>query len=134
MVRTEDEITTKAPIAVTLGGEEYNVAPLVIAKSRPWRAKFSKALGSLSQYSETTAEDGELFGEAINAMLVGMPDQVIDLFFDYATDLPREKIENAATDTEMAKAFEQVIEIAFPLAGSMVGTMTKMGAKEKDSP
>jgi len=56
-------------------------------------------------------------------MLVEMPDKVIDLFFAYAKDLNREEIEAVATDSEMARAFEKVVEMAFPLARSLVGAM-----------
>ncbi len=124
--RTEEEKLAQASIVVILGGKEYKIAPLVIRDSREWRKKVVTSLSSLPQYTRVTADDVELFGKAINAMLVVMPDQVIDLFFAYARGLNRQDIENVATDAEMAKAFEQVVEIAFPLASSLVGTMTKL--------
>ena len=58
-------------------------------------------------------------------MLVAMPDKVFDLFLDYARDLNREEIESTATDYEVARAFEEVAALAFPLATSLVNAMAK---------
>lgn len=126
MSRTEEQKVAQAPIEVILGGKKYNIAPLVIRDSRAWRAKVVEPISSLPAYEGVTTENTELFGKAINAMLVQMPDKVIDLFFDYARDLNREEIEAIATDSEIAKAFEQVVDVAFPLANSLVGTMVKL--------
>lgn len=124
--RTEEEIVAQAPITVTLGGKPYEIKPLVIRDSRKWRTKVVEVLSTLPAYAKVTTEDTELFGEAINAMLGVMPDKVIDLFFAYAEDLNQEEIEAVATDAELAVAFEQVVELAFPLANSLVGTMVKL--------
>jgi len=122
--RAEGDKVVHAPIVVILGGQEYKINILVIKDSRPWRAKVVKALSKLPEYTKVTTDDSELFGKAIDAMLVGMPDTVLDLFFEYAKSLDREEIEDVASDAEVAKAFEQVVEVAFPLANSLVGTMT----------
>jgi hypothetical protein len=63
----------------------------------------------------------------MSAMLKEMPDEVVDLFFEYAKDLDRSKVEGEANDAEVAKAFSQVIEIAFPLFTSLATTMEKLG-------
>jgi len=77
-------------------------------------------------YANVTSDKPDEFGDALNAMLVAMPDKVIDLFFQYAKDLNRDEIEAVATDTEMSKAFEQVVQLAFPLAKSLVGAMANL--------
>lgn len=123
--RSEEQKVTQAPVVVILGGKEYKITPLVIRDSRVWRSEVSKALGMLPQYAKVTTEDPpEMFGKAIDAMLVVMPDLTVDLFFSYAKELDRDEIEGIATDSEIAKAFEQLVEIAFPLAQSLTGTMT----------
>ncbi|MBT9164025.1 MAG: hypothetical protein DDT23_00014 [candidate division WS2 bacterium] len=126
MARNEEEKLTKAEIEIILGGKSYFVRPLVIKESRKWRAKFSAVLGELPQYTGITTDTPDKFMAAINAMLVGMPDKIVDLVFDYAPELDRKEIEATATDAEMAKAFEQIIEVAFPLARSLVGAMGKL--------
>ncbi len=125
MERTEEDKILQSGIKVILGGQEYEIRPLVIRESREWRKKVVEALAGLPSYVNVTTEDAEGFGKALGAMLVDMPNQVIDLFFDYAKELneEREEIEDKATDAEMAKAFEEVIKVAFPLASSLVGTV-----------
>jgi len=123
MERTEEDKVVQAGIKVVLGGVEYSIAPLVIKDSREWRKGVVSLLSSLPQYTDVTTDTPDEFGDALNAVMVALPDKVTDLFFLYAKDLNREEIEETATDTELAKAFEQVVEIAFPLAQSVTKTM-----------
>lgn len=134
MGRTEEQIVAQAPIVVILGGKEYEIAPLVIRDSREWRAKVIKLIAPLPQLVSTKIDTPDEFGQVLTEMLVTMPDQVIELFFDYAKDLDREEIEGIATDEEMAKAFEAVLNVAFPLAESAPGVITRLyPAKTKRS-
>ena len=118
-MRTEEQIVSRTPIVVVLGGEEYSVKLLVIEDSRKWRGEVAKLLASIPQYANATTDDSVAFEKVMTAMVVGMPDTITDLFFQYAKDLNRDEIEGVATDAEMAKAFEEVVSIAFPLVGSM---------------
>lgn len=123
MKRTEDEKVVQGSICVILGGEKYYIAPLVIRDSREWRKKVVDLISELPKYAEITTDTPDEFGDALKAMLVATPEKVAALFFEYAKDLKKDEIEAKATDMELAKAFEQVIEIAFPLAQSMTKTM-----------
>lgn len=124
--RADEQIVARAPIVVILGGKEYEVAPLVIRDSREWRAKVIKLIAPLPQLVSIKIDTPEEFGQALTEMLVTTPDQVIELFFDYAKGLNRAEIEGIATDAEMAKAFEEVIKVAFPLAESAPGVITRL--------
>jgi len=124
--RTEEDKVLKAPVTVTLGGKAYEIAPLVIAESRKWRARFIKILQEYPQYAQVTTDTPEKFNSALHNLLVAMPDEVIDLFFDYARNLDRQQIESEATDEEVAAAFEQVVKLAFPLVTSLAGAITKL--------
>lgn len=124
--RTEEDKILQSEISIILGGKEYKIKPLVIKESRKWRANFAKVLGELPQYMKITTDTPDQFMNAINAILVTMPDKIVDLIFDYAPELNREEIENNATDAEMAKAFEQIVEVAFPLARSLTGATSKV--------
>ena len=119
--RTEEEKLTRAPILVILGGKKYEIAPLVIRDSRVWRKKLIALIASLPALVNTTmdAENPKGFVDALTQMMVTMPEQVLDLFFDYAKELDREEIEGVATDAEIAKAFEEVVQVVFPLAQSL---------------
>lgn len=123
MTRTEEDKVTQAEIKVILGGEEYPIKPLVIRDSREWRREVVELISELPKFADITTDTPDEFGEALKAMLVSTPEKVAGLFFKYAKELDQEEIEAKATDTELAVAFQQVIEIAFPLAQSMTKTM-----------
>jgi len=129
MERTEDQKASQDPITVVLGGEEYSVKLLVIKDSREWRKKAVELLASLPQYANVTTDDADAFSVAMNALIVAMPDSITDLFFQYARDLDRDKIESVANDQEIATAFEQVVTVAFPLVGSMSVLAEKIGER-----
>ena len=124
--RTEEEKLTRAPITVILGGDKYEIAPLVIRDSRGWRKKVIELLAPLPEMVKTTSRNPKAFGDVLNRMLVTMPDQVLDLFFEYAKDLDRKEIEDKATDEEMAEAFKEVVKVAFPLAESLPKVMERL--------
>jgi hypothetical protein len=130
-IRTEEDKIVQAPIKVTLGGKKYEVKPLVIKDSREWRKRVVQFLSPLPQYTNVTSDKPEQFMAALNAIMVTMPDQVTDLFFEYAKELNREEIEAIATESEVAKAFEQVVEVAFPLSQSMVTTLGVIAPKKQ---
>jgi len=124
--RTEEQMVARASIEVILGGKTYKIAPLVIRDSREWRKKAISLIATLPQLINTTMDDSVGFGDALTKMMVDMPDQVLDLFFEYAKDLDREEIEGVATDAEMAKAFEEVVQVAFPLAQSLPKAIARL--------
>ena len=124
--RTEEQKLTKAPITVMLGGKEYEIKPLVIRDAREWRKKLASLLSQLPAYVNITTDNPEGFAQAMNAMVGGMPDQMADLFFAYAKDLPRDEIEASATEVELGEAFNVLMGVAFPLLKSLTGAMAKV--------
>ena len=124
--RTEEQKVVRASIVVILGGKEYEVAPLVIRDSREWRKKVIGLIAPLPRLVKVTMDNPEDFESVLTQMMVTMPDQVIDLFFEYAKNLNREEIEGIATDAEMAKAFEEVVKVSFPLAESLPKVMGRL--------
>ena len=125
-MRDESSIVSQAPILVYFGGKEYQIRPLVIKESREWRQQLAKMMGELSPVVNVTTDTPDKFQEAMNSLLVTMPDTVVDLVFAYGYELPRDEIEAVATDAEMAKAFESILEVAFPLARSVTGITGKL--------
>ena len=131
MKRTEEEKLTQAGFKVILGGKEYDVAPLVIRDSREWRKKVIELIAPLPTLALTSLDTPEGFGQALSSMLLEMPNEVIDLFFDYTKDLNRPEIEAVTTDEEMAKAFMEVIAFAFPLADSPAEVLRRLYPQKK---
>ena len=126
MERTEDQKVSQDPITVTLGGKEYEVKPLVIVESRKWRKEVAGLLASLPEYARIDTSDIDAVQGAVGKLLSSMPDSIIDLFFQYAKELPREEIEKVATDAEVAEALTQVVSIAFPLVNSLTTLVERM--------
>jgi len=126
MERTEEQKVAQAPIVVTLGGKDYEIAPLVIRDSRVWRKNYAEATAPLFELVNAAIENTEDFGNVVKQMMVIMPDKVIDLFFEWAKDLNREEIEGLTTDAEMAVAFGEVVKIALPLSESLPKAMARL--------
>ena len=124
--RTEEEILARAPIVVKLGGQEYKIAPLVIRDSRLWRKKVNDLIAPFPRQIKVTMENPKDFEEVLEQMTVTMPDQVVDLFFEYAKELPREEIEGKATDAEIGRAFQEVVQGAFPLTSMLPKVMGRL--------
>lgn len=126
VVRTEEDKLLKAPLVVILGGKEYQIELLVIKDAREWRKKAAKVLSYIPKYANVSTDDAEGFAGAMSAMLVEMPDEMTNLFFEYAKNLDRDEIEATATEAELAKAIEAVMEVAFPLLRSMTSAWGKL--------
>ena len=126
MARSETDKLFHLPVVVKLGGSDYSIAPLVLKESRKWRAKVAELLGKLPGYAKATTDDPVEFEQAIQGIMVTMPDVIVNLFFDYARDLNRDEIEAIATEAEIADAFTKVLEMAFPLARSLVRSLETM--------
>lgn len=124
--RKEEDIVAQASIEVTLGGKPFAIPPLVICKAREWRKKVVSLIAPLPSLIKVTTDDGADFGKALSQILTTNSDKVIDLFFDYAKDLNRKEIERSATEAELAAAFEQILEVAFPLAASPMKILERL--------
>jgi len=136
--RTEEQKVFQEPVKVTLGGREFDVKPLVIKYSRPWRKKVIDLISVLPKYAQASTNDPDEFAKAMQMLMVECQDQVIDLFFEYAKDLNRDEIEEIATEKDLSDAFEVVIGLAFPLAETlplvMSGGKIKPQGKTKSRP
>jgi len=124
--RTEEDKITQAPLVVVLGGKKYEIKPLVIRDSREWRKKVIPMLAPIPTFLKSNLDSPEAFGNMLQQFLATMPDEVLDLFFSYAKDLDRKEIESTTTDAELAKAFEEVMKLAFPLAESLPKALGKL--------
>ncbi len=123
--RTEEQKLTQEPLRVVLGGKQREVPLLVIREARIWRQQVARALVDVRQQLGVTADNPEAFAKSLTATLNEVPDKVAELFFSYARGLNREEIEATATDKELAVAFSEVLEVAFPLIRALLGTLTK---------
>ena len=127
MNRTEEQIVAQEPLTVVLGGCKCEIRLLTIKESREWRRQVAVALSVMPQYTRAAeSTDPEAFKATLTGILESMPETVANLFFGYAKDLDREAIENVATDAELARAFDQVMAVGFPLVKALVGAMGRI--------
>ena len=115
-MRDAEDGLMRVPLEVRLGGQSYEIKPLTMTKSREWRMLAAKEFGAMVALLATkSATQGEVQAAA-EALAVSFPDACLDLLCAYAPNLPRKKIEQEATEPEVAQAFMEVIDVlAFPL-------------------
>jgi hypothetical protein len=122
--RSIEDKLLQAPIEVVLGGSKYPVKLLCLRDAALWRKKLWQTLAQVPSYAGGKAD----FATTMKGMVVDAPDQVVDLFFAYAKDLDRTRIEQEANEAELSVAWKAVMEVALPLSGSLTGAMTRAAA------
>ncbi len=131
MERTENQILGKEGITVILGGKEYEIHPLVIKYSGEWRKKSMPLIGFLMGYSRLAAQgDSVALQEAVTELFTIKTDEILDSFFEYGRELPRNEIEETATDGEIIRAFMEVFN-AFVAPLSRTAPATEMTPSEQ---
>ena len=119
-MRDAEDVLMQAPLEVCLGGQNYEIKPLTIAKSREWRKLAAKEFGSMVALLATKSVTQGEAQAAAETLALSFPDACLDLLCAYAPNLPRKKIEQEATEPEVARAFMEVIEnLAFPLLAGL---------------
>jgi hypothetical protein len=122
---------------VTLGGQQYTITEPSVKKAREWRKKVAQPFGSMIDALQATKEvdlqnvEGHVKGMGLDGVataleryalpLLGSPDILIDLFFDWATNLQeqRETIEEEAATSEFIAAFLEALKLAYPLGAAL---------------
>lgn len=138
-------------VVVDLAGKKYTVESLKFKAEREWRktydAPISNLINAISQTSSATSQSteagqwlrqmGSVFlshaGELVRA-LIDSPDILLDAICSYSPTLAADRVyieENCYQD-EIAKAFVEVLKIAYPF-GSLLGIVTSLGSLEKQT-
>lgn len=119
-------------VKVMLGGREYVIAALPIAKSKAWREALAGPFGLLAdtllRANEVEVDQFSDIASIVKNMsgvLLGSVDLMLDLLFTYAPELEkdREWIGDNAYDEEALGAFAEVLKLAFPF-GVLLATVT----------
>lgn len=137
-------------IIVTLASRTYTVESLKFKAERAWREKYDAPIRNLldalsglkdvsaKQYGTTgdflkevggilLAQAGELVGAMLNS-----PDTMLDAICDYSPTFAADRawIEENSYQDEIAKAFIEVLQIAFPF-GQLFQLARNLGSQEK---
>jgi len=120
--RTEEQIFSKTPMQVTFGSVMYELKPLPIIKAREWRSllltTMKAVVGDMSAEQTPTT-----FGPALSASLVAFPEKVAELVYAWAPYLPSDKINDEATDEQLAEAYKCIMVMAYPFLAPLVLSM-----------
>ena len=118
-MRTEEDKLLQIPLVVKLGGQDYEIKPLPIKYSVPWIKKIVSMLSEASVFSRVTTDTPDLWKDAFITLMSSNPAQIVDLFWEYARDLDKNKLEEVATSAEIMAAFEEVMTLERPLFKGM---------------
>jgi hypothetical protein len=122
--RTEDDILSRAPVVVKLGGKDYSIPLLAVMAQREWRQRLFAELAPLLEAFNFSV-DGKSMATGLTAALLKFPEKLCDMIFAYAPDLPKEEILEKATEEQIASAFSSIMGVAFPFLPQL-GMVTQL--------
>lgn len=116
--RTDDQKLAMAPLKVRFGAKEYEIKLRRIGAAQRWREQFIKQMSEIVGQLKVEAGTAEAFMGGLGFVFLRFPEKMAELVFSYAPDLPREIIEgdseDAGSEEQLACAFRQIIQVAFP--------------------
>jgi hypothetical protein len=118
MQRTDDDIILRAPIKIKLGDTAYPIQVLRLGKAREWRQKLLGEMAQvLASFGEAPTPDN--MAPALTAAMLSFPDRLLDLVLAYAPELDKTKLEDEATDEQLAVAYGKITAVAFPFVAQL---------------
>jgi hypothetical protein len=112
LVRSDEDVMTQAPIVVVLGTRNYEIKVLSIIKARAWRKLLVENIAEIAKHVGTTSAMQQAFFSSFAFIFTQFPEKMADLFFAYATELERERVESEATEEQLALAWSKVTQVA----------------------
>ena len=132
--RTEEQKILKEGVAVLLGGDSFIIPPLPIKYSLPWCKKVVSIISSVAPMSKIESDDEDAFTKAFSSILIGKPEEMVALFFEYAKSLKRSEVEEKASSAEIVDAFMGVLELERPLLRMTTLLITKTAPEVEEKP
>lgn len=121
--RADGDILNMQPIVVRFGETDYKIEPLRIRKATAWREELMREVGDIARTFKTDVEGSqERFMHGLAFTFLKFPEKILRLVRSYAPNLPWEEIldeEKGATEEQLARAFGQVVLIAFPFTSEL---------------
>jgi hypothetical protein len=113
--RTEAQILAKEPLTLKFGTADYQVKILGFKKAEAWRKHAVDTVKSIVAVHRTECDSNDAFTHGLAFFFLQFPQKMLDLILFYAGDeIPRQAVEDEATDEQISVAFGQIIAIAFP--------------------
>lgn len=128
-MRSEEDKVLQVPVKVTLGGRMYEIRPLPIKYALPWcKDVIRTVVSGIMSRANVTTDTPEKFDEAMTDILVNRPEELINLFFQYARELNKDEIMEVASLNEIIDAFEAVKGFESRFFGWVIRSATTMMA------
>ncbi len=125
--RTEDQIIAKDPLKLRFGTRDHDVPILGFRKAKEWRANAVDRVREIVNVHRTECDNNDVFTHGLAFFFLQFPDKMLDLICLYGPALDRNVIEDEGTDEQVARAFGQVVAIAFPFTKELGMISTVMG-------
>jgi hypothetical protein len=124
-MRSESDKLSMAPIKVKFGETAYEIKLLRTMAQREWRTKLTQELDPVLKNLQITTSDAKVLSSGLVSALAQFPEKLADLLFAYDQNLPKEKILEESTEEQIAAAFAEVMQVAYPFLGQL-GMVTAM--------
>lgn len=124
-MRNDEQKVKQEPLMLVFGqgdnAKTFPVKLLTMGKASEWRTQFidvmDKVLAPVLTEQATTVN--------FTSAMMQFPEKLTDMVFAYASTVNRAEVVEIATDEQMAMAFTQVWEVAYPFL-THLGNVLKM--------
>jgi len=125
--RDETDALVQAPIRVKLcGGQEFEIPCPMAGAALAWAKKYTTLFAEIGELSGLKIEDMEDLREHLPKLFSGMPERIVDLFFDFAGEsVDRDRVLAETSLEELSAAFQEVVARGNPLARMFGGTSSR---------
>lgn len=99
-------------------------SPLTVKRSREWRRLVANLAGKIGPLLKINTDSPEILTEAVQALLVKFPEELVEIIVAYDPDLfRREWVEENAYEDEILAAFKTLVTLTlapfFAAAGAL---------------
>ena len=126
--------------SVTIAGREYAIEELPLRRNAEWRRRLEETIDEFADVLDAdlaaSVSAGDVIGVIRNAgrIILRSPDTIADLVFAYSPALAadRDKLLEAAYESEIIDAFAACLRLAFPF-GRALALASAIGARATPS-
>jgi hypothetical protein len=130
MQRSDEDILSRKPITVRLGGKDIEVKVLPLGPARKWRAELVKTMGEVLASFKTSPSPDNM-APALTAAMIAFPERLLGLVEAYSPEVKAEHeyVEANASDEQLACAYGKITAVAFPFLAQLNTTQTVLKSR-----
>lgn len=132
-MRTDEQKLKHAPLTLQFGDKEYAVKILTMGKAAEWREKFTAEMEVINESftSPVAGATAKAVANGFTAAMLRFPEKITEMVFLYAPYLDSKSILDECTDEQMATAFSNIWEVAYPFLAHLGNVMQMVNASPK---